>query len=188
MFEMSSSGQVILNQLLLELIETDMINTMLPTWLAKPPRGMGSAKVGKIKADVWRTFFTISLVITLIRLWDSPTATPHQRKLLDNFLALATAIRFATARTTSERHIQIFEAQIQHYLRTLIELYSPDKLLPNHHATLHLAECIRSFGPAHGWWTFPFERFNGIIQRQNMNNRPGERILPNLVSFLSTLS
>lgn len=174
MFETSSSGQVILNQLLLELTDTDMTNMTLPTWLAKPPKGIGSAKVGKIKADVWRTFFTVSLVITLIRLWDAPTATPHQRKLLDNFLALATAIRFATARITSEQHIQIFEAQIQHYLTTLIELYSQDKLLPNHHATLHLAECIRSFGPAHGWWTFLFERFNGIIQCQNMNNRPGE--------------
>jgi hypothetical protein len=47
-------------------------------------------------------------------------------------------------------------------------------LYPNHHLSLHLAECIRNFGPVHGWWAFPFERYNGIIQRYNTNNKMGE--------------
>ncbi|PIL27816.1 hypothetical protein GSI_10970 [Ganoderma sinense ZZ0214-1] len=30
------------------------------------------------------------------------------------------------------------------------------------------------FGPVHGWWTFPFERFNGLLQRLNTNSKPNQ--------------
>lgn len=151
-----------------------MMNTLLPTWLAPPPPNIGSAKTGKLKADTWRTFFTVTLVITMIHLWGGTDATPHEERLLDNFLALATAIRWATARYTSAKHIEIVEEQMSHYFTTFLKLFPPDQLTPNHHASLHLVEFLKAYGPVHGWWTFPFERYNGIIQRQNMNNRPGK--------------
>lgn len=171
---LEGSGQVILNRLIFEEIDKDMANTTLPSWLAPPPQNIGSAKPGKLKADTWRTFFTVTLVITLIRLWGGPDATSRQKDLLDNFLALATAIRWATARCTSAEHIKIFKEQMSRYFATFIGLFPSDKLVPNHHASLHLAEFLEYFGPVHGWWTFPFERYNGIIQRQNMNNRRGK--------------
>ena len=173
------SKAIILNRIILEQLDQDILNTTLPTWLARPPLGIGSAKLGKLKADMWRTLGTVHLVITLIRLWSSQDATPSQKEYLENFLALATAIRWATSRYTSERHIKIFEEQIQKYFVTLLKIFSEDnlKLVPNHHASLHLGEFTRLFGPVHGWWTFPFERFNGIIQRQNTNNQASKYFL-----------
>ncbi len=176
-----ASEAIILNGIILEQLDRDILHTTLPTWLARPPLNIGSAKLGKLKADMWRTLGTVHLVITLIRLWSSQDATPVQREYLENFLALATAIRWATSRYTSENHVKIFEEQIQKYFVTLLKVFSEDKLAPNHHASLHLGEFIRLFGPVHGWWTFPFERFNGIIQRQNTNNQASTFFLSHLV-------
>lgn len=176
-----ASEAIILNGIILEQLDRDILHTTLPTWLARLPLGIGSAKIGKLKADMWRTLGTVHLVITLIRLWSSEDATPSQKEYLENFLALATAIRWATSRYTSEYHIKIFEEQIQKYFVTLLKTFSEDKLVPNHHASLHLGEFTRLFGPVHGWWTFPFERFNGIIQRQNTNNQASMYFLAHLV-------
>lgn len=171
------SEAIVLNRVILEQLDKDIANTSIPTWLAQPPLNVGSAKLGKLKADTWRTLATVHLVITLIRLWQGQDATQRQNEYLENFLALATAIRWVTSRHTSERHIEIFEEQMQKYFATLLEIFSEDKLVPNHHASLHLGQFIRSFGPVHGWWTFPFERFNRIIQRQNINNQASAYIL-----------
>jgi hypothetical protein len=165
------SEVIVLNRPILEQLDQVILDTTLPTWLTRPPLNVGSAKLGKLKADVWRTLGTVHLVIMLIRLWSGQDATQRQKEYLENFLALATAIRWATARHTSEYHIKNFEEQIQKYFATLLKIFAKDKLVPNHHASLHLGEFMRSLGPVHGWWTFLFERFNGIIQRQNTNNQ-----------------
>ncbi|KAM6491028.1 hypothetical protein JOM56_013267 [Amanita muscaria] len=169
-----SSKEVILNRPVLDEVAKDISKMTLPTWLTPPPMNIGSARLGKLKADIWRTLVSVNLVITLIRIWGTPGATEREKAMLENFLALATAIRWSTSRTTSEQHIAIFEQEIQLYFKTFLALFSSDALVPNHHATLHLAECLRAFGPVHGWWTFPFERFNGLIQRQKTNNKPNE--------------
>ncbi|RDX44049.1 hypothetical protein OH76DRAFT_1299183, partial [Lentinus brumalis] len=59
------------------------------------------------------------------------------------------------------------------YLQGLWKLFE-HKLVPNHHLSLHLASCLMLFGPVHGWWGYPFEHYNGIIQRLNTNNKIDE--------------
>jgi len=34
----------------------------------------------------------------------------------------------------------------------------------NLHAHVHLADIIRDAGPGVGWWCFPIERFNGMME------------------------
>ena len=109
-----------------------------------------------------------------MRLWGQRSATEYQHQILENFLALVTVVRFATMRSTSEQRIKIVEEQLQLYLSSFVELYSATALHPNHHMSLHLPECLRAFGPVHGWWAFPFERYNGILQQIETNNRRGE--------------
>ena len=48
------------------------------------------------------------------------------------------------------------------------------EFVPNHHLSLHLYECLVLFGPVHGWWAFPFERYNGLLRRININYKPGK--------------
>ena len=44
---------------------------------------------------------------------------------------------------------------------------------------LYLAECLRDFGPLHGFWLYSFERFNGLLGNQPNNNRSIELQLIN---------
>ncbi|KAI0700643.1 hypothetical protein C8T65DRAFT_709616 [Cerioporus squamosus] len=134
----------VLSYEVLQLIRKDIASTVLPSWLERPPSNFGSAKHGKLKADQWRTVCTVNMVITLVRLWTSSGATKEEKELLDNFLHLIAA--------------DIFDHQF----------------VPNHHLSLHLYSCLLLFGPVHGWWAFPFERYNGLIANLNTNNKPAD--------------
>ncbi len=169
-YDISKHG--VLTAQVVEQIRTDIENTYLPSWLERPPLNFGSPSHGKLKADHWRTVCTISMVITLIRLWSSSAASAADRRILDNFLHLVTAVDLATRRSMDPERARLFDEHMLAYLRSLRELFEHD-LVPNHHLSLHLATCLLLFGPVHGWWGFPFERYNGIIQRLNTNNKIG---------------
>jgi len=47
----------------------------------------------------------------------------------------------------------------------LQELFPDYRFLPNQHMALHLSEYLQFYGPVHAWWTFPFERLIGMLQR-----------------------
>lgn len=159
----------LMDKFVIDQIREDMRKTILPGWINRAPHNFGSASHGKLSADHWRTLFTINLVITLVRLWGHSKASEKKIELLQNFMALVSVIRFATARTISEDQIQIVELQLQEYYRTLSKL--TEKFYPSHHLSLHIPECLRRFGPVHGWWSYPYERYNGIMQRQNHNGK-----------------
>ncbi|KAI6036197.1 hypothetical protein BKA83DRAFT_118693, partial [Pisolithus microcarpus] len=173
----------ILHKGILEEIWADMNQTMLPSWMARAPRNLGSPNQGYIKADQWRTACDVNLVITLIRLWGRPDSEQKHKDYLENFLALVTAVRWATKRSTSELHMKVVQDNFQLYLRSLVKLFPLSVLKPNHHLSLHLVECMRLFGPAHGWWAFPFERYNGVLGSVNTNGKEGEMELSFFTSF-----
>lgn len=154
-------------------IHADIANTTLPSWIERPPPDFGSPSHGKLKADHWRTVCTVSLVITLVRLWGRNDCPVWEKKMLRNFLDLVIAVKTVTKRSVSEEQIQCYEFHMTRYLKTLRDLYSDHHFLPNHHLSLHLPQCLRDFGPVHAWWSFPFERYNGVISRLNTNNKPG---------------
>ncbi|EIW58990.1 uncharacterized protein TRAVEDRAFT_20801 [Trametes versicolor FP-101664 SS1] len=49
----------------LEKVRSDIVSTIFPSWLEKPPSDFGSPAHGKLKADHWCTVATVNLVITL---------------------------------------------------------------------------------------------------------------------------
>ncbi|KAH7908121.1 hypothetical protein BJ138DRAFT_1013395 [Hygrophoropsis aurantiaca] len=161
----------ILGKEVMEEVWSDMSKTLTPSWMGRAPRNLGSPGHGKLKADQWRTAATVNLVITLIRLWGGPDATENQKAILENFIALVIAVRWSTMRSTSDDHIEIVESYFSYYLTSFVKLFGKALLRPTHHFSQHLPHCIKLFGPAHGWWAFPFERYNGIIQRKNTNNK-----------------
>ncbi len=79
-----------------------------------------------------------------------------------NFLKLSQALRLLMSRQITETQIGQAEALLRDYCQELIELYGPDVMKPNHHYATHTAECVRDFGPLHGFWTFLFERLNKV--------------------------
>ena len=151
-------------------LRRDIKSTYLPSWIERPPVNFGSAAHGKLKADHWRTVCTINMVITLVRIWGSASASVADHQLLENFLHLVIAVDLASRRSMNPERARLFDFHMEEYLRTLLTLFDQD-LVPNHHLSLHLATCLLSFGPVHGWWAYPFERFNGLLQNLNTNSK-----------------
>ena len=166
--------EAVLHKEVLEEGWSDMDKTILPSWMARVPRRLSSPNQGHVKADQWQTACEVNLIITLIHIWGAGQASKENKAYLDNFLALVTAVRWATMRLTSDGHIRIINNNLQQYLHSLVKLFSPRVLTVNHHLSLHLVECLRLFGPVHGWWAFPFERYNGMLGRSNTHNKEGE--------------
>ncbi|KAH9829722.1 uncharacterized protein C8Q71DRAFT_717903 [Rhodofomes roseus] len=160
----------ILTPEIVDQLRCDIKSTYLPSWVERPPLNFGSASHGKLKADHWRTVCTINMVVTLTRIWGRATASTAEHHLLDNFIHLVVAVDLASRRSMSAERARLYDHHMLEYLRTLRELFEHN-LVPNHHLSLHLSTCLMLFGPVHGWWAYPFERFNGIIQRLKTNNQ-----------------
>ncbi|CDO75810.1 hypothetical protein BN946_scf184951.g8 [Trametes cinnabarina] len=150
-------------------IRQDIARTSFPSWMERPPHNFGSATHGKLKADQWRTVCTVSLFITLTRLWGDASAESKEGVLLDNFVHLVAATELATRRSMDSARAHAYDEHMRQYLRGLLEIFS-HQLVPNHHLSLHLTACLLLFGPVHGWWGYPFERYNGILGGLNINN------------------
>ena len=66
----------------------DIEKTILPSWISPSPRSPGSESVRKLTADQWRTFCTVSLVVTLICLWGDLPPDNRYCQLLGNYMDL----------------------------------------------------------------------------------------------------
>ncbi len=163
----------ILNGSTLDEIRNDIQSISVPSWIERPPPNFGSPSHGKLKADTWRTLFTVHLSITLVHLWGTRSSPPREKALLQNFAHLSAAADLASRRSMSTSRAEKYGDHLLDYLRTLRKLFDHE-LVPNHHLSVHLKECLLRFGPVHAWWAFPFERYNGIIARLKSNNRAGE--------------
>ena len=162
--------EVILCKDMLSQIWLDMRRTILPSGISPVPREVGSPSAGKLTADQWRTFCTVHLVVSLIRLWGSDTAGSRRFRILDNFLHLVTLTNLLHMRTLTPERIQRIEVENLEYLQGLRTLYPSSSLVPKHHMALHLPEMLRDFGPVHAWRTFAFERLNQIFQNVPTNS------------------
>ena len=160
-------------------LRSDIENMATPSWLTSVPTNLGEPSHGKLKADQWRTLGTTYLPISLIRLWnqleDGDAKRSQQcKKLLEVTLSLISAVIIASSRTTSQEKASLYLHHMQNYLKGLHELFPQYQFLPNQHMALHLAEYLKLYGPVHSWWTFPFERLIGILQRIPNNFQTGQ--------------
>jgi hypothetical protein len=156
--------------------------TTRPSWMNKPPKNLGEASHGKLKADEWRMCMEFDLPVSLAQQWSVTTdglshgekLQQRRRDLLESTFLLASATRVASSHTTSELHAILYTNLMHKYLTSIKKLISTPKLRPNHHMALHLGKFLLRFGPMHGWWMFPFERVIGILQHINTNSRQGK--------------
>ncbi|KAJ7488572.1 hypothetical protein B0H11DRAFT_1720508, partial [Mycena galericulata] len=157
-----------------EALWADLANIVKPSWMTSvPPQVGGESSDGKLKSDQWRTLGTVYMPITLIRLW-STSEDPQRRELLDLTMDLVSAVILASSRVTSRANSEQCLAFLLSYRTKLKNLFPQYRCHPNHHMALHIPEFLLLFGPVHGWWTFPFERMIGKLQRVPTNYKPGE--------------
>jgi hypothetical protein len=162
----------------MEEIWSDIRVMATPSWMASVPKDLGSGNHGKVKADQWRILGTTYLPVSLVRLWGKvhpgDQRSERCRKILDITISLLSAVTIATSRVTSCSRADSYLQHMQAYLNGIQELFPEYKLHPNHHMALHLHEYLILFGPVHAWWTFPFERIIGQLQRIPTNSKIGK--------------
>jgi hypothetical protein len=151
-----------------------------PTWNRGPPVNLGDAEHGKLKAEQWRSMVEFDLPVVLCKLWEAGSPSPEddetssrRKKLAHSTMLLAMAIWWGTSHVTSEYHMRQYKQYMKAYLECVKTIFPEIGWRPNHHASLHLDEFLRRYGPMHGWWMFPFERVIGSLQKTNMNHKIG---------------
>ena len=155
-------------------IHQDMEIIELPSWISPAPSKVGEKKHGKLSADQWRTFCTVHLPITLIRLWGGLPEGQRERRMLANFMDLVTAVEISGSLVISGAHIDLYCSTILRYLRTMKSLYKEAKVVPNHHMSVHIGDSVLPhFGPLHAIRAFHTERFNFLLQNENTNGKLG---------------
>lgn len=158
----------------------DMENMVKPSWVTSVPATLSSGGP-KLKSDQWRTVGSLHLPITLIRLWERTDADdPHaqrRREILHLTMTLLSAVAVGSSRITSADNSREFLGLITDYRRELQRLFPNYEVHPNHHQAMHISEFLLMYGPVHGWWTYPFERMIGMLQRISTNYKPGNSSL-----------
>ncbi|THV06123.1 hypothetical protein K435DRAFT_645865, partial [Dendrothele bispora CBS 962.96] len=139
-----------------------------------PPFMGSSDSEGKLKADQWRAFGTVYLPITLIRLWSQSDTHEARRELLGLTMDLVEAVIIASSRETSDNNATLYLSKMLSYRSRLQQLFPNYRARPNHHAALHIHEFLLFFGPVYSWWTFPYERVIGMLERISTNYKPGQ--------------
>lgn len=167
-----------MGQQLLRQIRQDMARTITPDWFKEAPGNLGDPKQGKLSAKEWRSIFTVSFPITLVRIWGARYSLAKQRtgeeEALDNFLHLAIAMRLATQATVTQPVISLYDHHMRQYLEGFRLLYPTESFIPYHHLSLHFSEFLTLMGPWESHGAPPCETYNGMCQKINTNKTFGE--------------
>jgi nitrate reductase gamma subunit len=155
-------------------------DTATPSWLGSVPYNFGDAAAGKLKADEWRTMFTLYLPIALVSLWGKGTSHPSTRvatrlkDILDHTMSLVSAIILACMRTTTRDRAEAYRICVATWVQGLKRHYPHIDDRTNNHMAFHIYDFLLLFGPVHSWWCFPFERLIGKLQRLPTNHKYGK--------------
>ncbi|KAI8447104.1 hypothetical protein BY996DRAFT_8441656 [Phakopsora pachyrhizi] len=166
-----SKGKIILNSHMLSYINKHLPRIKVPSWVKQPLPSLGKASHGQLKADEWRNLFTIQLPLILPVYWLEKDS--EKCSLFRNFAHLVSLVKCALKQSTSIDIIKEYRHHIHSYLSSSLQLFPHSNLAPNHHMTIHLADCIKDFGPVRAWWSFSMERLMGEAIKASNNNQLG---------------
>jgi hypothetical protein len=157
-----------------------------PSWVTSVPTTLSSSGP-KLKSDQWRTIGSLYLPVTLIRLWSNAEPDDKENKkrqeLLHLTMLLSSAVAAATTRITSAAHVNDYLMYMVKYREKLQQLFPDYACHCNHHMAMHIGEFLTRYGPVYGWWTFPYERMIGMLQRISTNYKPGKHVNQIYVCF-----
>jgi hypothetical protein len=153
----------------LEAIRACIRDVDLPTWVARPPKNLGEAQHGKLKAQEYLTLFSVILPLILPELWWQGDV--NDKLLLKNFYHLIACTNILSAFSTSDAEADRYTAHYVAYRKDLDELFPGFHSMPNHHFAMHNGELLKFWGPLAGVSEFPGERMNGMFGRVKHNRR-----------------
>lgn len=91
---------------------------------------------------------------------------------------LSQASKIMSSSAVSDTDIANLRTSLDGLVRSFAIVYGEHALTPNFHLVLHIPECMINYGPAHAFWTFAFERMNGMLIRVHTNRKdPGQTMV-----------
>ena len=81
------------------------------------------------------------------------------------------ACRIICKRNLALADVNLCDALLMAFCRTVEVLYGTSAITPNMHMHGHIKDIIRDYGPVYAFWLFSYERYNGILGHQPNNNR-----------------
>ena len=152
----------ILSQQNLELIQERTELLSFPYDIGRIPTKIGSTFSG-FTADQWRTWTIVISPIVLKGIL--PTDD------LKCWLLFVNACQLMMTRIISIDTVSRADGYLVLFCKTFQRLYGGGACTPNMHLHLHLRDSFLNYGPVHGFWAFPFEKFNGILGSYQTNNK-----------------
>jgi len=163
-------------------LQNSIRTTVRPPSHRAPPSNLGDEGHGKLKADQWRSLLEFDVPVALAQLWSKESQSEtvaaevaeRKEKMLTATMYLSIAIELGTSFSTSRKKAEQYTEYMIKYLQLLLHLYPSMALTANQHTALHVGPLLPHFGPAPGWWMFPFERLIGALQKVNHNYQRGQ--------------
>jgi hypothetical protein len=162
-------------------IHACLSNTVIPSWIERPPKNLGEKSHGKLKADQWLTLFSVFLPLVLPEIWLSSPSKLHM-DLLDNFHDLITCTKLVCSHSTSPEAADQYLHHYIQYRKSSKSIFPDVSTRPNHHYAMHNADLMKFWGPLIKLSEFSYERHNGLLQKIKTNGH-----LCMFIIFSSTL-
>ncbi|KAF8175306.1 hypothetical protein K438DRAFT_2045904, partial [Mycena galopus ATCC 62051] len=154
-------------------IRTCISNISLPTWVARPPRNLGEASHGKLKAYESLILFTVIFPLIIPELWWGKGTT--ELAFLQNFHHLVACTNVVSSFSTSNTLADLFTNHYVKYRKALPQLFPIKfKSVSNHHFAQHNGSLLKFWGPFSALNEFAGERMNGMLQKIKTNRNTGE--------------
>jgi hypothetical protein len=143
-------------------------NTVIPSWVQRPPSNLGEKSHGKLTANQWLMLFTIFLPLILPEIWASSTEQYYQ-DLLANFCDLMICTNIITSYSASTVKANMYLESYIRYRQSSAVLYPKVNSRPNHHYAMHNADLMKYWGPLTKLSEFTYEQHNGSLQKIKTN-------------------
>ncbi|KAJ3892060.1 hypothetical protein GG344DRAFT_46074, partial [Lentinula edodes] len=145
----------------LQMVQRSIRETVVPSWITRPPSDMGLQQAGTLKADHWR---------------GSPSAVDNAAEMtpvLETSMHLTCASILMTRNSLSPKTRDQFRSSLRDHILGLKQIF-PGFMLPTHHLAFHIYDFMDGFSTVRNWWGFPFERLIGKVQRMPTNHKIGQ--------------
>lgn len=144
-------------------------SVVLPTCVQRPPRNLGEASHGKLKAHELLILFSTIFPLILPEIWWSNDSS----HLLTSFCHLVIATNIISAYSTSDEDADTYTYHYTQYRQSIQELFPDFGSMPNHHYAMHNGDLLKFWGPLALLSEFPGERLNGNFGKMKTNRRLG---------------
>ena len=149
-------------------IQTCIDSFRVPADIGRIPHKI-STSFASFTADQWKNW---TIYFSMIVLRDIVSSD-----ILECWRHFVLACRILCHYKISEEQLKLGDALLLQFCRRTERLFGKSCITPNMHMHAHLCACTEDYGPLHGYWLFPFERYNGILGSMPNNNKSIENQL-----------